>query len=77
MSRAARTVRVPGGWTPATAASVVGLLEQLADAVWESYGNAIWAWRDQQREEAGAQDTDEQNNGDTDGPDAWAPKGCD
>ena len=44
-----RDVSIPRGWTPEAAAAAIGLLERVADALWQEYGDAIWAWRDQQR----------------------------
>lgn len=76
MTRARRTLCVPRGWAPATAASVVGLLERLADAVWAEYGEAVTAWRDQQHEDGvlpGTDDEDAEPGGPPDvcSPDAW------
>lgn len=43
-------VPIPTAWSPEQAAAAIGMLERIADAIWEDYSDAIWAWRDQERE---------------------------
>ena len=47
--RSPSRVSIPRGMTPEQASAAIGLLERIADALWRDYGDAIWAWRDQER----------------------------
>ena len=53
-------MKIPTNWTADQARSVMAILHELADAIWDEYGDAIAFMRDLEREAAVTSDAPEE-----------------